>query len=535
MEKFKNSKLSFKIVFIITAALMLILLPLSTIIIGQVNYQINNDIHDIFKSKAELNASKVQAVMGDSFTMLEDLKNYLENYMGDYTHVHRTTAGMLDIETENSSVYNVPIAKQNVELETYILSTAWSALKNNLSIAGFGVFFEPYAFDPLNKVYGIEAYDENAKNRTVIPVTDYNNYAQKEYYSVPKETKEMYITSPAMQDDGSIRFFISYPIIQNNGFKGVVGIEFLLSSFEYTDLEDEKYSTLFTSILNEDFNVVYSGEDTTYLNLNVPSYLSSKDKAKWDTLSRKNEFFEIITEDTYGKKHKRYVYPIKVGEKNWWIYISVALRDLYAPIYQIVILASEIALVSIVTLILIAIRTLKRVLEPMNQLLIVANNMAAGNLNIHLDLPYEDEIGQLGRVFIHMSRTLNNIIRDIETILEKMAEGDFTTHNEIKADYVGNFEPIKQSLIQINKKLSQTLSDINHSAKEVTVGAEEIAKSAIELAEGTTEQSEIIHKFIFSTEKISENIDTTIARAKETKLISQEAKLQAKECSIVIE
>ncbi|ONI47142.1 hypothetical protein AN644_01410 [Candidatus Epulonipiscium fishelsonii] len=534
MDKFKNSKLSFKILVVIVLSLILILLPLSSIVVGQVTFYVTNDINAMFNAKTELNVSKVKAIMGDSFTILGDLQNYLEDYIEDYSDAPRTTNGALDVELETSRIYNAPIVEKNTELENYILSTAWSALKNNVSIIGFNVFFEPYAFDPLTKIYGFESYDENAINETVIPNTDYNQYSNKEYYIIPKETKDIYITSPKIKDNGNTTFFISYPIIQNNEFKGIIAVEFLAGSFNQINLNEDNYPTLNTSILDENFNIIYNGESSQYLNMNMSDFLNSKDRLEWNNLAEKNQYFEIITQSADGTNYQRYLSPIRMGDRLWWVHLYVTVNDLYDTIYQLTTLILGILTISLGMLVLITMRTLKVTLAPIDQLLVAANNMADGNLNVYLNCPYNDEIGQLGAVFMNMSTILNNIIHDIEVILSNMAHGDFTSCSDMKANYVGTFSPIKQSLIQINKKLSQTLSDISHSARELNIGAEDIAKSAIELAEGTTEQNEIIREFMDITDEISKNIKTTIDQAEETSLISKAAKLKANEGSIAM-
>lgn len=175
----------------------------------------------------------------------------------------------------------------------------------------------------------------------------------------------------------------------------------------------------------------------------------------------------------------------------------------------------------------------KSIEKPLKEVEKAANNLSKGMLDIQIEYEGKDEVGELANSMKCTIDTLNLYINDISTYLGDMAEGNLT--REIDIEYIGNFRPIKQALIQISDKLNHTLGNINQSAEEVRCGSGDIAKGANELAQGAMEQTSIIEEFIASTEEITKHISETLGKVNETSEISKEAKQQASKGTQVME
>lgn len=169
----------------------------------------------------------------------------------------------------------------------------------------------------------------------------------------------------------------------------------------------------------------------------------------------------------------------------------------------------------------------KAIMNPIDELRFAVEEMAKGNLHIDIAYDKEDEFGEFANNLRETIKSLHLYINDIRMQLEYMADGDMS--KEVTIDYIGDFSPIKQSLVQISEKLNETLGNINQSAKEVSSGAEDIARGATELAGGAIEQAGIIEEFIASTEEISKNIRETVKQIGNTSEISNKAKEKANE------
>ena len=81
-----------------------------------------------------------------------------------------------------------------------------------------------------------------------------------------------------------------------------------------------------------------------------------------------------------------------------------------------------------------------------------------------------------------MQASLKSVIADVKTNLERMGGNDFCV--DINADYRGEFEMIRESLVAISDHLSMTLSRINESADQVADSSEQVSAGAQMLSPG---------------------------------------------------
>lgn len=200
-----------------------------------------------------------------------------------------------------------------------------------------------------------------------------------------------------------------------------------------------------------------------------------------------------------------------------------------------VIIGLMIVLVSTIAFaIILSKKIIKSIKDPINEIEIAAKELSSGNLSSAI-VVYEssDELGRLAESMRKTIKTLQIYIQDISTQLTYMAEGDMS--QVIELEYVGEFQPIKEALVNISTKLNDTLQNINQSSEEVSSGAEDIAKGATALAEGTTEQASIIEEFAATTDEIAQNIIETVEQVNKTSEISNEAKVRANEGVQVME
>ncbi|ONI39636.1 hypothetical protein AN639_02470 [Candidatus Epulonipiscium fishelsonii] len=533
MDKFKNANLVTKLATIIGGVVTIILTVVTLLVALQVSSSTKNNISTIFTTKAEFNATKVQNIIDKTLSVVSDLQSYSENQYSQLTSV-RLEDGSIDPTARPSVVYDSLMSNGNVEMENYMLNTAWSAVGSNPDVASLGIYFEPYAFDPLRKVYGIEVYSENAENNTFLKINNYDDYASQEYYSVTLNTKKPHITDPMISLRDELVIYISYPIIYQNEVKGVIVMDVLLESFEKTRFTESKYETLFSAILSDDMRIIYDSEDMNNIGSTVADFIQEEYIEEWIEATEKGDPFIITTKnndsiDPKNTKHERYLHPIVAADKTWWAHIEVTEKELYFPLTQLISAIIIVSIIALMIVIFVTVKVLSNALKPMDQILLAATSLSEGDLNISLNINSNNEIGTLADVFIKMSSCLKVIISEIERILSSMASGDFTTSKNIKNQeyFTGAYAPIKTSLVEIGNKLNETLSNISQASQEVNISAEDIAKGANDLAVGTGEQTDIIQEFSTIADTIAQNINSTISQMEQTNKISSDAKSKA--------
>ncbi|ONI39622.1 hypothetical protein AN639_02395 [Candidatus Epulonipiscium fishelsonii] len=510
----------------------LILLSLIIIVVIQVYSSSVKDTHLTFETKAELNANKVQEVINTVDGIAKNLQSYIQSNFGSLNAKLDCKNG-LNTNVKFSMVYGTLMDENKVIMERYIVNTAWSALSTNSDISVLAVYFEPYVFDKALSTYGLETHQENLKAKTLTPIFSYESFANKEFYSVTKQTLKPHISDPMLDDNGNMVYYVSYPIIYKDEFKGVIVINVLSTSFDEIIFEKSTYETSFSSVFNQDWDIIYDYMYPELINVNMSEMISSREMQELTQLGEQKDPFHMKSEVIGGEKYERYLYPIKALDKTWWAHISIESQEFYSEIWVLIGIISAVSIISLLILILVTKNILAKALKPLDQVVSAASQMSQGDLDIHLNISRQDEIGMLGQEFDDMSNSLKEIILDIKQVLGNMAQGDFTS--TINAQYKGAFFPIKTSLIQIGEKLSHTLASITRATETVSSGAENIAKGAVELANGTIEQSTIVQEFHSITNEIEESIIKTTLQAEETSKISIEAKQQATQGNIEME
>jgi len=184
-----------------------------------------------------------------------------------------------------------------------------------------------------------------------------------------------------------------------------------------------------------------------------------------------------------------------------------------------------IAVVIIVAAFIVVAFFLKRVIaKPIVAVSEIADNMSRGQLSVS-DSDYKfrnDEVGDFARTLQNTKYSLSAYIQDISTVLNSMADGDFTAKPAIRYD--GDFVQIEESFEQIQSKLADVVRNINESSEQVLTGAAQMANGSQMLAEGTTTQAGAI-----------EELNSTITSIYDKTQVNAQHALHAKELSAGVE
>ena len=170
----------------------------------------------------------------------------------------------------------------------------------------------------------------------------------------------------------------------------------------------------------------------------------------------------------------KYGFLQHAGDTGYIVLSSMPLSEYYTILVGMVI-----ALIIIFTIgiLLIAFRIKKSaasLTKPILELNRTAQQLAAGDLDVNLQITSEDEIGELAESFQKtVSRLKEYIVYIDETaeVLAQIADGKLSIH--LKNDYVGEFQKIKTALLNISDSMNQVMIGINESSERVSIGASE--------------------------------------------------------------
>lgn len=125
----------------------------------------------------------------------------------------------------------------------------------------------------------------------------------------------------------------------------------------------------------------------------------------------------------------------------------------------------------------------------------------------------QDETGRLTLACKTLTENMGEMIGDITRHLGSIAGGDM--RGKVTHEYLGDFEPIRKSLVQIYQSLNDTLGAISRSAEQVSAGSDQVSASAQSLAQGASEQSGSVEQLAGSVEKVEAAANQNAAGAQE--------------------
>lgn len=167
------------------------------------------------------------------------------------------------------------------------------------------------------------------------------------------------------------------------------------------------------------------------------------------------------------------------------------------------------------------------IMEPMSQIELAAENLRSGKLDVDITYESDDEFGKLANNLKESCHSLHAIVSDAGRLLTEMSEGNFNVNTDIEEQYVGEFESLILAMRNMNRKLNETLHNINMSSDQVAIGSTQLAESAQTLAEGATEQAGAIEELTATIENINESAATTAKEAKEASAKAKQAESDA--------
>ncbi len=154
---------------------------------------------------------------------------------------------------------------------------------------------------------------------------------------------------------------------------------------------------------------------------------------------------------------------------------------------------------------------------PLDQIKNRLDTFAQGDLSSPFPVvDTKDELAEMVKVTTYMASVLQFIIKDVGNILQHMANANFTVSSEDKSKYIGDFETILTSMVQLKKQLVDTLLSVSEASNQVSAGASNLSEAAQNLAEGATDQAGAVEEMQATITTISDDIRITANNAEDS-------------------
>lgn len=202
----------------------------------------------------------------------------------------------------------------------------------------------------------------------------------------------------------------------------------------------------------------------------------------------------------------------------------------YGAIILMAILTISIVIISKTVSVVIA----DGISKPLNELCERLLTFKAGDLSTPFpNYHEEDEVGDMVEAVSVTASKMQTMFRDIEYILNEMADGNFRLMTTCEDEYVGDFKGLLQAMRQMNRKMDGALKDVRDASEMVSIGSTNLSEGAQALAEGATDQAASVQEMQATMEDLTrglercaEDMDNAYHQAEKCAQAAEESKVE---------
>lgn len=381
-------------------------------------------------------------------------------------------------------------------------------------------------------------------NQTARSVGELGNRANRWWFKQMMEVQKPFISKSYYSVSTNMACAsIFYPLTSGNQMKGILATDIKLTTLqslieEASDIENDRISFIIDgegTILAHPESVYY---EELYNYKTLTKTISQKD-SNGNTLYDKEGniitseepieisegFSEVISNVMSGKSgSKEVIYnnlsyyasysPVELdGFSDTWSVITLHNKNKALSLLQKVnkagITVTIIAIIVAIILVLVITRTITK---PIKLCLNSLELLAEGNLTAAThEVRGNDESARLLININKTTHTLENILLEINSFVDKIANGDFS--ETISNEFHGEFNNLVASLKSINENMRETIIQINTYATALITGIQDFDASIQVLADGTSDQASATEELFASltgiTEEVKQNSNNT--------------------------
>lgn len=229
----------------------------------------------------------------------------------------------------------------------------------------------------------------------------------------------------------------------------------------------------------------------------------------------KNGFGEY----TQGEDKMFAAYAPVPDTDGWSIAVTAPQINYLASTRDAIVINLVVIGIAILLSVVIALALARNIGRPMKACVDRMKLLVEGDLETPMPrITNKDETGVLARSTASLVEGLNIVIKDIDYLLNELANQNMDVRTSHEDVYVGSFRHILLSMRNMKVALSAAMRQVNHSASEVSEASNQLSASAQTLSQGTTEQASSVEELAARISVISEQVRNTASGALEARI-----------------
>lgn len=347
-------------------------------------------------------------------------------------------------------------------------------LEKNTNFMGVWSVWEPNALDGQDALFVNEwGYDETGRyvpywNRAtgfseVEPMANYRADDKNEFYIQPKTTgKEMVFDPHVYSISGSnvLMTRVVTPIFLQEQVVGVVGVDVMLTTFELLVAKIKPFETGSVALIS--YNGKYAAHPDSKTVLQDVGTSADWTAAK-AAIQAGESFTFVDTTENARFEIVRIMIPIKFGAADtfWAFLINVPMNEVVKSAIKLTSISTIIGIIALCIVVGVIFLITGSITRPLNQIVAIANNIAAGDFSGDLDIRQKDEIGRLAEAFRNMKSKIDAVLQEVNTLIQAAQQGQLQVRANTK-----NFHGRWQHLLAgVNNLIDAFVAPINMTAE----------------------------------------------------------------------
>lgn len=329
------------------------------------------------------------------------------------------------------------------------------------------------------------------------------NITERVWYESCMETGNTVLTEPYVDPaSGKVILSAVTPVYGASGGEiiGVTGIDVSLEHLTAIMDEYKIGSDGYVFLLSAEGTILYHPEEE--LQQKNISEIDISQNVKDAVTAGKGQFLKYKASGT-----TKYGVVGQVGNTGYTVISNLPFIEYYSQLIFMIVALIVVFAAGILMIVLSIRRSAAKLSQPIKELNHTAQQLAAGDLDVQLEITSEDEIGELGEsIGKTVSRLKEYIVYIDETaeVLDRIASGKLSI--ELKNDYVGEFQKIKDALLNISASMHDVMEGIRDSSGQVSVGASELAEASQMLAQGAQTQAASVQELAATAATVTEQV-----------------------------
>ncbi len=443
-----------------------------------------------------------------SHTRAEEVRSTLESALQGARTLAQSLSAVKDEEV------GLDLSRENVSGILEIV------LAGNPQMVGIFTCWEADAFDGLDEAYeGLEGHDETGRfisrcyrsadgSASFAPLVGYESKTpdgtggrQGDYYLIPRETKNEYVSAPFWGPDGvgsELFVRLSTPIIAGGAFFGVVGVDLsLVGMSNIVQLTEEQGAGAELALFGHDGTMIArTGESGS---IGQRFELSKEDDVS--AFSRSGDW--LVTNVDI---------PIGTSTSPWRAELAIPMATVTAGatalMWRQVLLGGLLAALALVLVWFIA----GGIAKPIRATAIAMADISKGegDLTRRLEIDTQDEVAELADAFNEFVLKIGDIIREVSVCTSSIS----TVSQDIDSTSKGLLTAASESAERVESAKGST-TDVRGRMEEMAMSMEQMSASINEIADSSNRAAAVVSSTSDLASSASDKINALETSARE--------------------